>query len=269
MMGNNDKTLVSIITVVYNGCAIIEDTIKSVIEQTYKNIQYIIIDGNSSDGTVNIIEKYKSHIDTFLSENDKGIYDAMNKGLCKAKGDFVIFMNAGDYFNNNDVINNFIKIKPDKNMSYYGNVTYFSNNTSYVFKSKLSSKYCFLKHNTFSHQAIFYSKKCLDNIGGYNLRLRVSADFDLTYRMVKKTKFINLNTIIARCNADGYSTNNGIQSYKDRMLCFKNEKDYLFYVILLVCFPVFFLKNIVVKKSRNSKLYKIYRKIKYRGISEI
>lgn len=268
MMGNNDETLVSIITVVYNGCAIIEDTIKSVIEQTYKNIQYIIIDGNSSDGTVKIIEKYISKIDTFLSEKDKGIYDAMNKGLCRVKGDFVIFMNAGDYFYNNEVINDFVKINPDKNMSYYGNVTYFSNNTSYVFIANLSSKYCFLKHNTFSHQAIFYSKKWLDIIGNYNLNLRVSADFDLTYRMIKKSKFENLKSIIARCNADGFSTNNAIQSYRDRIKCFKNEGDYFFYLVLLFRYPIFFLKNLVVRKSRNTKLYKFYRKIKYKGVSE-
>jgi glycosyltransferase involved in cell wall biosynthesis len=89
---------ISIVTVVYNACDFLERTIKSVISQTYPNIEYVIIDGGSTDGSVGIIKKYERNIDKWVSESDKGIYDAMNKGLLSINGDYVQFLNAGDYF---------------------------------------------------------------------------------------------------------------------------------------------------------------------------
>ncbi len=89
---------VSIVTVVYNDAKGLEKTIKSVINQTYKNVEFIIIDGGSTDGTVEIIKKYEDYIDYWVSEEDKGIYDAMNKGIKAATGTWINFMNAGDVF---------------------------------------------------------------------------------------------------------------------------------------------------------------------------
>ena len=99
---------ISVITISYNCKDVIEDTILSVIGQTYTNIEYIIIDGASTDGTFDVIKKYADKIDFWISEPDKGIYDAMNKGLKHATGDWVIFMNAGDSFYNNTVIERFV-----------------------------------------------------------------------------------------------------------------------------------------------------------------
>ena len=114
--------LISVITVSYNAVSTIEDTILSVINQTYTNIEYIIIDGGSADGTVGIIEKYVDRISYWVSEPDKGIYDAMNKGLKVANGDWAIFMGSDDVFFNNKVIMLVIEriLIPDN--IYYGNV---------------------------------------------------------------------------------------------------------------------------------------------------
>ena len=94
----------SIITVTYNAGAVLEDTIQSVITQTYKNVEYIIVDGGSKDRTLQIVEQYKEHIHTVISEPDKGLYDAMNKGIKLATGDYLCFLNAGDELHEDDTL---------------------------------------------------------------------------------------------------------------------------------------------------------------------
>ena len=106
-MGNNPK--ISIITVSFNAVKVIEETIVSVINQTYTNVEYIIIDGGSTDGTVDIIKEYADKISYWVSESDKGIYDAMNKGGIKALGDFLYFLNAGDSFYNKSSLMSVVK----------------------------------------------------------------------------------------------------------------------------------------------------------------
>lgn len=104
---------VSIITVVYNGAQDIENTILSVINQTYDNIEYIIIDGNSNDGTLGIIQKYKNRISKIISEPDNGIYDAMNKGISISTGDWIHFRNCGDYFASTTILSEIFDTKND------------------------------------------------------------------------------------------------------------------------------------------------------------
>lgn len=97
-----EEVKISVITVCYNAVDTLEKTIQSVLEQTYHNIEYIIIDGGSTDGTVEIIHRYVDYLAYWVSEPDRGIYDAMNKGIERATGEWVNFMNAGDYFYNYD-----------------------------------------------------------------------------------------------------------------------------------------------------------------------
>ena len=94
----------SIITVTYNAGKVLEDTIQSVISQTYRNVEYIIVDGKSKDNTLEIVDKYRNHISKVVSEPDKGLYDAMNKGILLATGDYLCFLNAGDELHDNQTL---------------------------------------------------------------------------------------------------------------------------------------------------------------------
>ena len=104
------KPLISIITVVFNGEKKLEKTISSVINQTYDNLEYIVIDGSSKDGTIDIIKKYEDKINYWVSEKDSGIYEAMNKGILASKGDYINFMNAGDFFTRKNLVSEVVNI---------------------------------------------------------------------------------------------------------------------------------------------------------------
>ena len=119
----NDK--ISVITVTYNAVATLEATILSVIRQSYSNLEYLIVDGDSSDGTKEIIKKYQSALGYYISEKDKGIYDAMNKGIKACTGEWIIFLGADDVFYNNDTINKiFNKYDVEKSDFIYGDVIF-------------------------------------------------------------------------------------------------------------------------------------------------
>lgn len=176
-----DKPLITVVTVVYNGEEFIEETILSVINQTYDNVEYIIIDGGSTDATLDIIRKYEHAIDYRMSEKDKGIYDAMNKGIDLATGDWINFMNAGDSFIDETVL---MSIKNDLDLNLdliYGNHTVkdpFSGNRKIVnvrFKNdKKNIPYC--------HQSLFAKSSVLKKMH-FNTSYKIAADYDQYMRL--------------------------------------------------------------------------------------
>ena len=195
---------ISIVTVVYNGEKTLEKTIQSIISQSYDNIEYIIIDGASKDGTISIIKKYESKIAYWKSEPDKGIYDAMNKGLQKATGDFLIFMGADDLFIDSDVISNFVeKIKgKDWSRVYYGNVTKVSTNERY---DGLFSKEKFAIRNI-CHQSIFYPKN-IYKANTYDLKYKLWADYVYNFKLFKQMEYLDMD--VAYFNDTGASAQKG------------------------------------------------------------
>lgn len=188
---------ISIITVVYNRVQDIECTLKSVIEQTYPQIEYIVVDGLSTDGTVQIIEKYSTSIHCFISEKDEGIYDAMNKGLSVATGEYVLFINGGDQLHQKDTIEQIshsifaLGKRPDiifgECMLMHPDRTYFK--TRSAFKNQISPTT--LNHQSFrygtnvSHQC-FIVKKEITSF--YNLKYKWSSDVDWMLNCLKKAK---------------------------------------------------------------------------------
>ncbi len=207
-MENNP--LISVVTVSYNAVSTIEQTILSVINQTYPNIEYVIIDGESTDGTVDVIKKYTDRITYWVSEPDKGIYDAMNKGMGISTGDFLIFIGADDLFYTTDVIKNIVAKIKEMNVIYYGNVIFKGVGKKYL------GKFNKIKWATtnISHQAIFYPRQVYIKYV-YNTQYRVYADYAYNLILLKeKVKFVYINEVITLYDMTGFSANNCDEAFR-------------------------------------------------------
>lgn len=198
---------ISVITVVYNGAPLIGRTLKSIVSQTYTNIEYIIIDGASSDDTLKIIEPYKSKIALLHSGKDEGIYDAMNKGLKDATGDYVLFMNAGDELYDSDTIEKIFNIALEADV-YYGNTAIVRETGEVVGDRRLSPPerldWKSLKFGMcVSHQS-FIARRLLCDF--YDLNYKVSADIDWVINVLKQSDtIVNTHQYISKFLEGGTS----------------------------------------------------------------
>lgn len=218
---------VSIITVAFNAEKSIEDTIQSVLNQSYSNIEYIIIDGKSTDNTVDVCNKYKDRIQTIVSEKDKGIYDAMNKGVALATGDIIGVLNADDFYANNEVIMNIVQKFESENIDgLYADLVYVDGeDTSKVTRTWISGTYkenAFLKGWMPPHPTFFVKNECYQKFGDYSLELKSAADYELMLRMIHKHK-INLGylaEVTVRMRVGGVSNS----SLKNRLNANKEDR---------------------------------------------
>lgn len=225
---------ISIITVVYNNKPNLQDAIDSVYNQTYKNIEHIIIDGNSNDGTIDLIKKNESKISNWISGKDNGIYDALNKGLDLATGDIIGFLHSDDIYASNEIIQKVIEeFKYTDCDSIYGDLQYVSkNNTNNIirfwksrpFHSNLLKKGWMPPHPTFFVKRHIYSQ-----YGGFDTDFKIAADYDLMLRFLgqKKISTHYLPQIIIKMRLGGLSNKsipNIIQkSYEDYLALKKNS----------------------------------------------
>lgn len=213
-----DRPLITVITVVFNGAATLEHTIRSVIEQTYGNIEYIIIDGGSTDATLDIIRKYESEIDYWVSEKDAGIYDAMNKGIALAKGEYIGLLNSDDFFANPSAL------EIIASRFKYANVDAVFSCLDIVDPVDLSlviRKYRVSSYSLFMlrigvmppHPTFYCRKACYEMAAPYRTDYRIAADFEMLARLLLKHRiaweFIDETTVKMR---SGGVSSNGIKS---------------------------------------------------------
>lgn len=183
------KTRVSVITVLYNSVTTIERTIKSVLDQTYDNVEFIIIDGNSNDGSIDILNKYKDQTDILISEPDDGIYEAMNKGIELATGEWICFMNSNDYFFNNSVIEDIFSRVHDADIIYGYCI---DPDTGKAIKPLSLDK--FWKRIPINHQSAFIKARYYKE-RPYDVRYRISSIYDFLYYWYRnglKFKYIDM-----------------------------------------------------------------------------
>lgn len=183
---SKNKPLVTIITVVFNGASYLEDTIKSVMNQTYDNVEYIIIDGGSTDGTLGIIKKYENQIDYWVSEADSGIYNAWNKGLTLVSGDIIGFLNADDYYDLRTIESIVPFFIDNRYQITYGNTQFLRNELCIGFNNSLFNPEKIYNGFGFMHTTVFTSINIYKKIGLFNESFRIAGDTDWLIRAYKE-----------------------------------------------------------------------------------
>lgn len=219
------KPKLSVITIVYNNVRDIERTVLSVLNQSYSNIEYVVIDGASNDGTMDILKRYESKITRLVSEKDKGIYDAMNKGLALATGDYVLFMNSGDEIYDTKTVEKIFASEADADI-YYGETEMYDQdwNSLGLRRHKAPEQFTwkdFKYGMSISHQAIYIRKSLTEP---YDLSYQLSSDIDWILKVAKKAKkIVNVRTYVAKYLVGGMSKKKHRQSLKERFMIFSKH----------------------------------------------
>lgn len=249
---------ISIITVCYNSSHVLETAIQSVVGQTHSDIEYIIIDGGSSDDTVSILQSFGEKITHFVSEPDKGIYDAMNKGLALATGDVIGILNSDDFYPYANVIADVALALADN-----PNVDMVLGNVDFVLPGDLTRPVRFYSSFNFkpwkmrfgfmpAHPAAFIRRSAYEKVGSYQLGYKIGADFEWFVRafLVHKLSYVTLNKTLVRMREGGVSTS-GLKSYwvssKDQLRALRENRVYSNVLFVLVRLPIKFAHKVFRK----------------------
>jgi glycosyltransferase involved in cell wall biosynthesis len=213
-ISTQNKPLISVVTVVFNGEQFLEQTIQSVINQSYQNIEYIVIDGASTDKTLDIIKEYEEYIDYWVSEPDQGIYDAMNKGIKASLGELIGLINSGDLYAN-DAIEQIVEIynfhkNSHENIIITGTMYKFNNDSSFLFKlvkKQEDLESGINKRMPINHPTTFVSMKTYETLGCFDSKFRICGDYDFIFRAYHSSlvKFIFTDAHIAYMRLGGVS----------------------------------------------------------------
>ena len=223
---------VSIVTPTYNSAKTIVDTILSVNKQDYANIEHIIIDGGSKDNTLELIRNTPNRVKKIISEPDKGIYDAMNKGVALATGDIVGILNSDDFYNSNDVIAKVVKtFQEGEYEGVYGDLEYVNaRNTNRVvryWESKAYKEGLFKKGWHPAHPTFFVKKEVYDKYGNFNLKYKIGADYEIMLRFIEKNriKVAYIPETLVKMRVGGASNQSIKNIIKANIECYNAWKD--------------------------------------------
>jgi glycosyltransferase involved in cell wall biosynthesis len=219
----------SLVTVSFNSATTIRDTIESVIGQSHPDIEYLVIDGGSSDATVEIVKGYRDGIDVFLSERDKGIYDAMNKGLRLAKGDVIAFINSDDFYADADVISRVNKVFEETGTQcVFADLDYVHrDDTKRVIREWRSKPYtpgAFMRGWHPAHPTFFVKRDVFTRFGGFDEEFRISADFELMLRFLEAQSVPSryLPSVLVKMRDGGESNRSVMNIIKANIECYRS-----------------------------------------------
>src|SRR5579872_4506056 len=213
-MGPEQWPLVSIITIVYNGERHIADAIRSVQRQTYPRIQYIVVDGGSTDNTLGIVEKFGDVVTDLITERDDGISDAFNKGLARAKGEIIGIINADDWYEDG-AVDKAVKAMENADV-VYGDLLYWKDEQP-DFISEGDHR-LLTREMTVNHPTVFVRKSCYDRFGGFDKRYRYAMDYDLLLRLsVNGCRFNHIAEVVANMRWGGLSDNRWMRGVRETL----------------------------------------------------
>jgi len=253
------KPKTSIITVNFNNLVGLKKTLDSVFNQTFKDFEYIVIDGGSTDGSTEYLERESRKIDYYISEPDSGVYNAMNKGMEKAKGDYIIFLNSGDHFFNKKVLEQSIQYLDNKDLVYF-NLEVIEGGKAYTKKYPDMLSFSYFVKDTLPHPATFIKKEALIKYGPFDETMKIAADWKFFIDGICKynLSYQRIDNTLTTFYLDGMSSNP-----KNRKIIF-NEKQYHLkqeYPAYLRDIDDILVKNDKLNSLRNSKIIKLLVKL--------
>jgi len=245
---HEDIPLITVLTVVRNGEKTLEETVLSVINQTYTNLEYIIVDGASNDGTLDIIKKYEDRIDYWISEPDNGIYYAMNKGIDLTTGEWINFMNSGDSFCTNEIIENIFGVGRNSDVIFGDCIADDKIAKAYITAGTLEEM---KKNKPFCHQSMFV-KTSIQKKYKFNCKYKYCADYDFVKLIYEnKVLFEYIPISISLFDCGGMSITNSVMAYKENALIngsYKKKYWYIVYIIFILRVNIIrIIKNILPK----------------------
>jgi len=248
-----ERPLISVITVVFNGALHLEQTIQSVLDQGYEKIEYIIIDGGSTDGTLDIIRRFDERIDYWRSEPDNGIYDAMNKGIDLAGGELIALLNADDFYEPAAVaavVGQYLKDPVPQLL--YGNTFFINERLNLRYRSYAHSKYW--RGMCFSHQAMFVHRDIYRLLGPYDTTLRIAGDYDYVVRAATRgVRFTPVDAFLVNYRDSGVSARDQIASMGEGRMVLRRyiapiSREHIVFLLLL-CKSILLLSILRIMKA--------------------
>lgn len=200
--------MISIITINYNNKVGLENTIKSVVEQTYSDYEHIVIDGDSTDGSKDIVLNFKDRLSYYISEPDTGVYQAMNKGIRKAVGDYLLFLNSGDTFFHKDVLSSVSEILTDGLDIYYGNLNFIDTTEQIVKQYPEHLTFGFFYKTSLGHPASFIKKSLFESTSYYNETNKIVSDWEFFMLAICKydATYRHMDVVVSNFETNGMSS---------------------------------------------------------------
>lgn len=260
---------VSLITVCYNAASLIEDTLQSAVSQTFQDFELVIVDGGSTDQTLEKLQPFKSHIASLISEKDKGIYDAMNKGVKAAKGEYVYFLNAGDSFYNQNVLEEIFTDPNTRDADFiYAKVETKNEPTGINYlNGKEVNLPMFYSHYPICHQATFSKRALFDKLGYFDLKYPLVADSEWFIRLFKDQQLskVFLDRVVAYYDIQGATYHKRMKGYREYIQVGFIHFPLSVAILNLLSYPAIWLKVWVIRSFQHMAWFKAYRKLKFKN----
>ncbi|MGC3947712.1 MAG: glycosyltransferase family 2 protein [Chryseolinea sp.] len=254
-MQNSERPFFSVIMTTFNAESTLERALDSIVSQTFRDIELIIVDGMSSDGTVTILDRYSSSISKYIREPDKGVYDAMNKGIDASSGEWLYFLGADDWLFSTSVLEEvFRRVQTIADPLVYGNVKIVGDakwaRDGSVYDGEFDVSKLFKKN--ICHQCIFYSRRLFEEFGRFNINYKVCADWDFNHRCIAKVTSMYIDQIVANFSGGGSSSGGRGDQYSknDSVLKLKEYYDIKFTDRLFSTYSNAFVSNFHRSVSR-------------------